>query len=69
MVCPKCGSENVTVQAVAEQKKRGCLSILIYIILACTVIGLIVLIPLLRGNKSKTKTYAICQNCGNRWRT
>lgn len=23
MVCPKCHSENVTVQAVSEQKKRG----------------------------------------------
>lgn len=68
MVCPKCGSTNVTVQALAEQKKRGCLSVLIYIILALTVVGLIILIPLLRGNKSKTRTYAICQNCGNRWR-
>lgn len=68
MVCPKCGSNNVIVQAVAEQKKRGCISILFYIILACTVVGLIILIPLLRGNKSKTKTYAVCQNCGNRWK-
>ena len=25
MTCPNCGSDHVTVQAVAEQKKRGCL--------------------------------------------
>lgn len=68
MICPKCGSDHVSVQAVSETKKRGCISILIYIFLACTVIGLIILIPLLRGQKSKTKTYAICQNCGHKWK-
>lgn len=66
--CPRCHSQNVTVQAVAETKKRGCLSILLYILLAITIIGLIILIPLLRGNKSKTVSYAVCQNCGHRWR-
>ena len=33
MVCPKCGSGDVLVQAVAEQKKRGCLMTLVYIVL------------------------------------
>lgn len=68
MVCPKCQSENVSVQAVAEQKKRGCLSVLLIIILICIpIIGWIGLFCLLRGKKSKTVTYAVCQKCGNRW--
>lgn len=68
MKCRKCGSENVQVQAVAETKKRGCLSVLLYIILLCIpVIGWIALFMLLRGRKSKTKNYHVCQNCGKRW--
>ena len=31
-------------------------------------IVLILLIPLLTRKGSKTKTYAICQNCGYKWR-
>ncbi|MGN1432690.1 MAG: LITAF-like zinc ribbon domain-containing protein [Ruminococcus sp.] len=69
MVCPKCQSENVTIQAVAEQKKRSCLSVLLIIILICIpIIGWIGLFFLLRGKKSKTISYAVCQNCGNRWK-
>ena len=65
MVCPNCGSQNVQVQAVAEMKKRGCLIILLYIILICIpIIGWIALALLLRGRKTKTVTYAVCQNCG-----
>ena len=68
MKCPKCQSENVTVQAVAEMKKRGCLTTLLYIILLFVpIIGWIALFLLLRGKKSKTKNYAVCQNCGKRW--
>lgn len=68
MVCPNCGSQNVSIQAVAEQKKRGCLSVLLIIILLLIpIIGWIALIILLRGRKSTTVTYALCQNCGNRW--
>ena len=44
MTCPKCGSENVSVQAVAETQKRGCFTVLLYIILFCIpVIGWIAL--------------------------
>lgn len=35
IICPKCGSPDVSVQAVAEQKKRGCLTVLMYIVLLC----------------------------------
>lgn len=69
MVCPKCGSENVQVQAVAETKKRSCFAALLYVVLLfIPVIGWIALFMLLRGKKSKTVSYALCQNCGNRWK-
>lgn len=65
MICPKCKSENLTIQAVPEVKKRGCFTVLLYIILLCIpVLGWIALFCLLRGKKSKTVSYAVCQNCG-----
>lgn len=67
MICPKCGSQNVQVQALEERKKTGCLTVLLYIILACTVLGLLIVIPLVLRKKTKTTTYAVCQNCGHRW--
>ena len=68
MICPNCGSTNVTVQAVAEQKKRGCLASCPWILLAICTCGLIILIPLLARKGSKTRAYAICQNCGHKWK-
>ncbi len=68
LVCPHCHSQNISVQAVAELKKNGCGMILLYILLACTVIGLFLLIPIMRGQKSKTQSYAVCQSCGHRWK-
>ena len=69
MTCKKCGSSNVQTQAVAEMKKRGCLTVLLYIFLICIpIIGWIALFFLLRGRKSKTVTYYVCQNCGFKWK-
>lgn len=68
MNCPKCNSENVSVQAVAEQKKRGCLMSCVWIALTVCTFGLIILIPLLTKKGSKTVSYAICQDCGYRWK-
>lgn len=67
-ICPKCHSENITYQTVTEQKKTGCLMVLVYIFLAISCIGWLILIPLLAGKKDRTVTYAVCQSCGNRWR-
>ncbi len=68
MRCPRC-SEYVQVQAVSEIRKRSCLTVLLYIILLFVpVIGWIALFLLLRGKKSETRTYAICQTCGAHWR-
>lgn len=64
MTCPKCGSE-MQAQAVSELKKRGCLMVLLYIVLLCIpIIGWIALIMLLRGRKSKTTTHMVCPKCG-----
>lgn len=55
MICPKCRSENVNVQIVSEKKRVGIISLLLFGIL-----------NLLRG--SKTRSYAVCQNCGHKWK-
>jgi len=68
MICPKCGSDRVNVQAVAERKKRGCLMSLVWILLAICTLGAVIWIPLLIRKGSKTKAYAVCQNCGNMWK-
>jgi hypothetical protein len=69
MVCPKCGSKNIQIQVVSEMKKRGCLTVLFYILLLCIpVIGWIALFALLRGRKSEQHSEAVCQSCGKRWK-
>lgn len=71
MICPKCQSENVKVDNVTEvkTKHRGCLSWCLWILLALCTCGLILIIPLITNSKtkSKTKTMAVCQNCGHTW--
>lgn len=73
MRCIKCGSENITVQLINEQKKRGCLiaiiSFTIKLIILC-ISFILWLISLLIPVKKKIKTskYAVCQNCGYSWK-
>ncbi len=75
MTCPKCGSENVAVTieqtgGKTKTKKTGCLwkmgrGLMIF----CT-LGLWLIIGKRKetsDTKFKTKTIAICQNCGHRW--
>lgn len=73
MRCIKCGSENVSVQLINEQKKRSCIitiiTFIIKLIILCIsfILWLIsLLIPIKR--KSKTNKYAVCQNCGYSWK-
>lgn len=73
VVCPKCGSNNVTFQLVNEQKKRGCLValIMIFIKLILFFISFVIwLVSLIipKSRKSKTNKYAVCQNCGHSWK-
>lgn len=65
--CPKCGG-TMTVQTVVEDNPAGCGTIIMYVILAITILGLLVLIPMLMRKKTETVTYAVCQNCGYRAR-
>ncbi len=67
MICPNCGSKDVIVQAVAENKKRGCLGACLWILLAILTIGAIIWIPILMRKSSKVRSWAVCQRCGNRW--
>lgn len=68
MICSKCGSTNINVQAVNEVKHRGCLMVIINIFLGICTFGLWLIVPLLRGGtRSKTKSYAVCQSCGHKW--
>ncbi len=62
--CPRCGG-SMTAQAVSELKPRGCLTVIFYIILLCIpVLGWIALFFLLRGRKSRLRTYFVCNSCG-----
>lgn len=71
MKCPKCKSENVTVQTVAETntERRGCGMWLVWLVGAVVTCGLILIVPLLTNsrNRSKVKRYATCQSCGHGW--
>ena len=80
MKCPKCGSENVTVQTATtvtmSDKHRGCFWWLIvgwwwipFKWIFLTLPALIFAIFSHKKQKMKSKTYskAVCQNCGNQW--
>lgn len=71
MECKKCGSTNITMQneTTVKTKRRGCLGWFFWIILVLCTFGLLIIIPLITNSKTKSKnrTVAICQNCGNRW--
>ena len=68
IVCPNCRSDKVSVQVVERQKKRGCFAAMMWILLAICTCGLILLVPLIARKGSKTVTYAVCHNCGYRWK-
>lgn len=81
MTCPKCGSQNVSVQAVTVSKlvdrHHGCLWWLIvgwwwvpFKWIFFTGFALLFAIFGHKKQKLKSKTHSetVCQNCGNRWR-
>ena len=76
MVCPKCGSENVTVtteQVSAKTKKNGVgiLWPICRLMLICFTGGLWLLVGKRTGKsttKIKSQTVCICQQCANKWR-
>ncbi len=64
MVCGRCGSNNVSIQMIAQRKKRGCLASLLWIGAAVCTCGLILLIPLLIRKGDKIRKYIVCNDCG-----
>lgn len=67
MTCPNCNCSNVSFQTVMEKKETSGGMIALYVILAITLLGLLILIPILLSNRARPVTYAVCQNCGFRW--
>lgn len=65
--CNKCRGTNITYQVVAEEVPTSVLAAVFYVILSITIIGLLVVIPLMLRKKTRTVTYAVCQDCGHRW--
>ncbi len=63
--CPKCGGP-MNVQTVSESRKTGCFTIFLYVLLALTIFGLLIVIPLALRKKTETVTYAVCQRCGHK---
>lgn len=87
MVCPKCGSTNVNVQAVGNVKSRGgvgsqrawllywlCFGWAIDLMLYCCIIGFFgfTIHHYLKKRAYRTKTdvetYALCQECGHKYK-
>lgn len=77
MICPKCGSENVNIQAVTHvrNKKHGILYWIfigwwleLFMWIVFTLPWLIIKIFRPKKVTSKTFKMAICQNCGYSWK-
>lgn len=67
MICEKCRSKNVNTQIISEDEPISCGGAIFYIILLfIPVLGWIALFSIITRKKSKTVTYAICQDCGNK---
>lgn len=64
--CQFCGG-NLVFQTVMEEVKPSFGTLVLYILLALTVFGIFIVIPLALRKKTVTKTYAVCQNCGKRF--
>lgn len=69
MMCPKCQSENVTVQSstYTKSKSRSCLWNLIMLTCTC---GIWLIWMLVRKRKEKVmhETVCTCQSCGYSWK-
>ena len=63
MTCPKCGSSDVTMQMMNEQKNKGCYWLMLFV----PVIGWIAWFFIVFKKNHKTVTKALCQKCGHNW--
>jgi len=78
MKCPKCGSKNIAIQAVTEVKEKRKKGFFYWLLIgwwwelfAWVFLTLPKLLIALFSKKtklvSKTRSVAVCQNCGKRW--
>ena len=65
--CPDCGSPDIVYSTKKEPVPLDIGTVIVYILLALTCCGLLVVIPILLSPKERTVTYATCRNCGYRW--
>ena len=75
MICPKCGGNDVTVQAVSitGTKNHGIIwwlfvSWWIWIVWLIAFIPMALISLITKKTATKTHTEAVCQSCGNRWK-
>lgn len=77
MICPKCKSDNVNIQAVSvmKNKNKGCMYWLIVGWWLQPILWLFFTLPMLivglfgrKKTQTKIHSEAICQSCGNRWK-
>lgn len=65
--CDRCKGTNITYQVVHEELPTSIGATVLYIILSITIIGLLIVFPLMLRKRTRTVTYAVCQDCGHRW--
>ena len=76
MVCKKCGSDSVNIQAVAKSKTKKGLFYWVFVgwwlepfmWLFLTLPWLIIKIFKPKKHKTKTVSMAVCQDCGHSWK-
>lgn len=69
MVCPRCGGDDISISSFSQEVGAGCFTILLYIVLAVTIVGWIILIPILmRKKKSIIQSACVCRRCGHQWK-
>lgn len=73
LICPRCKSHNISVQIAQTREthaKRGALWGLGRVFLIIFTCGLWLLVGRSKGRtRIKNESFAVCQNCGNRWKT
>ena len=65
--CDICRGTNISYQVVSEEIPTGIGATILYVILSVTILGLLIVIPLMLRKRTRTVTYAVCQDCGHRW--
>ena len=65
--CDRCRGTNISYQVVSEEIPTGIGATILYVFLSVTILGLLIVIPLMLRKRTRTVTYAVCQDCGHLW--